>query len=168
MYNTALSALGKARQLAPACALFARMQAAGAADAVSHQTLIMAHGMAGDPAGAEAALRGMLSAGHPHCDYAYCGVISAHGMVGNWRAALAVGRRLQEAGLRHCLTVHVYNSMIGERPPFLFGRGALPGATRAAMGSPRPPGSTSEACLAQGLLLPLWPRQAGSGADLPS
>lgn len=112
MYNTALSALGKARQLAPACALFARMRAAGAADAVSHQTLIMAHGMAGDPAGAEAALRAMLSAGHPHCDYAYCGVISAHGMVGNWRAALAVGRRLQEAGLRHCITVHVYNSMI--------------------------------------------------------
>jgi pentatricopeptide repeat protein len=60
MFNTAMSALGKALQVEAAEALFARMPAP---DAVSHETLIAAYGMSGLADKAEAAFERMRKAG---------------------------------------------------------------------------------------------------------
>lgn len=62
MYNTAISALGKAQQVEAAAALFARMPTP---DAVSYETLIAAYGMSGMAEPAEAAFKRMRSAGVP-------------------------------------------------------------------------------------------------------
>jgi pentatricopeptide repeat protein len=90
MFNTALSALGKAGEARAAAALFAALPAP---DAVSHETLVAAHGVAGDAAAAEAALAAMRAAGHAPRDYAWCGLVAAHSLAGDWRAALRVRER---------------------------------------------------------------------------
>lgn len=72
MVNTAMSALGKAGQPADAASLFASHPAP---DATAHETLIAAHGLAGDAAAAEAAFEAMLAAGHTPRDYAYTALV---------------------------------------------------------------------------------------------
>jgi pentatricopeptide repeat protein len=74
MVNTAMSALGKAGRPADAAALFA---AHPAPDAVAHETLIAAHGLAGDASAAEAAFQAMRAAGHAPRDYAYTALVRA-------------------------------------------------------------------------------------------
>lgn len=60
MYNTAISALGKARQVDAAEQLF---QQVPAPDAVSYETLIAAYGMSGAAVKAEATFEAMRHAG---------------------------------------------------------------------------------------------------------
>ncbi|KAL4443011.1 hypothetical protein ABPG77_008502 [Micractinium sp. CCAP 211/92] len=107
MYNTAISALGKARQVDAAEQLF---QQVPAPDAVSYETLIAAYGMSGAADKAEATFEAMRHAGFQPRDYAYCGLIAAHSFKGDWRAALRVQERMRAAGLAP--TVHVFNALI--------------------------------------------------------
>ncbi|PSC71557.1 nadh:ubiquinone oxidoreductase complex i intermediate-associated 30 [Micractinium conductrix] len=107
MYNTAMSALGKALQAEAAAKLFSEMPAP---DAVSYETLIAAHGMSGRAEVAEAAFKAMHKAGFTPRDYAYCGLIAAHSFQGDWRSALRVQERMQSAGVAP--TVHVFNALI--------------------------------------------------------
>lgn len=60
MFNTAISALGKAQQVEAAAALFA---ACPAPDGVTFETMIAAYGMAGRAAEAEDAFQAMIGAG---------------------------------------------------------------------------------------------------------
>lgn len=107
MYNTAVSALGKAGQLEAARKLF---KACPSPDAVTFETLIAAHGMAGEVEAAESLLQDMQAAGHTPQDYAYCGIIAAHSLRGDWRAALRVKNRAVSAGVAP--SVHLYNALI--------------------------------------------------------
>lgn len=107
MYNTAVSALGKAGQVEAAERLFAEISQP---DGVSYETLIAAYGMAGKAEAAEAAVERMASAGFAPQDYAYCGLIAAHSLHGDWRAALKVKERAASAGV--ATTVHMYNALI--------------------------------------------------------
>ena len=75
MYNTAMSSLGKSGQWEAAEKLFMETSEP---DAVTHETLIAAYGMAGQAAKAEMAFKIMLEAQHTPRDYAYCGLIAAH------------------------------------------------------------------------------------------
>lgn len=107
MYNTAVSALGKAGQLDAAQELF---HACPAPDAVTYETLIAAHGMAGDAEAAEALLREMRAAGHTPQDYAYCGIVAAYSLRGNWKAALKVKDRAAAEDVPP--SVHLFNALI--------------------------------------------------------
>ncbi|KAG7669362.1 hypothetical protein Ndes2437B_g05514 [Nannochloris sp. 'desiccata'] len=107
MYNTAVSALGKAGQLDAAQELF---NTCPAPDAVTFETLIAAHGMAGDAEAAEALLRKMRAAGHTPQDYAYCGIVAAYSLRGNWKAALKVKDRAAAEGVPP--SVHLFNALI--------------------------------------------------------
>lgn len=93
MINTALSALGKRGQNVAAQALF---DTHSLPDAVSYETLVAAHGMAGDVVAAESAFKGMIKAGFVPRDYAYCGLIAAHGMAGDWKAAFKVAETMMD------------------------------------------------------------------------
>jgi len=93
MINTALSALGKRGQNIAAQALF---DTHPLPDAVSYETLVAAHGMAGDVAAAESAFKGMIKAGFVPRDYAFCGLIAAHGMAGDWKAAFKVAESMMD------------------------------------------------------------------------
>jgi pentatricopeptide repeat protein len=93
MINTALSALGKRGQNVAAQALF---DTHPLPDAVSYETLVAAHGMAGDVVAAESAFKGMIKAGFVPRDYAYCGLIAAHGMGGDWKAAFKVAESMMD------------------------------------------------------------------------
>lgn len=75
MYNTAMSSLGKSGQWEAAEKLFMETSEP---DAVTHETLIAAYGMAGQASKAEMAFKTMLEARHTPRDYAYCGLIAAH------------------------------------------------------------------------------------------
>ena len=75
MYNTAMSSLGKSGRWEAAEKLFMETSEP---DAVTHETLIAAYGMAGQAAKAEMAFKVMLEAQHTPRDYAYCGLIAAH------------------------------------------------------------------------------------------
>lgn len=107
MYNTAISALGKALQVDAAESLF---REAPAPDAVTFETLIAAYGMTGQADKAEQSFATMVAAGFAPRDYAYCGLIAAHSFKGDWRAALLVRERMTAARLT--LTVHVFNALI--------------------------------------------------------
>jgi pentatricopeptide repeat protein len=107
MYNTAISALGKARQLEAAKELF---DATPSPDAVTYETMIAAYGMAGEPEAAEQVLATMQGAGHAPQDFAFCGLIAAYSLKGDYKAALAVKSRAAEAGIAP--TVHMYNALI--------------------------------------------------------
>ncbi len=107
MYNTAVSALGKAGQLDAAQELF---KACPAPDAVTFETLIAAHGMAGDAEAAESLLRKMRAVGHIPQDYAYCGIVAAYSLRGNWKAALKVKERAAAEGVPP--SVHLFNALI--------------------------------------------------------
>jgi pentatricopeptide repeat protein len=107
MYNTAVSALGKAGKLDAAQELF---HACPAPDAVTFETLIAAHGMAGDAEAAESLLREMRAAGHTPQDYAYCGIVAAYSLRGNWKAALKVKDRAAAEGVSP--SVHLFNALI--------------------------------------------------------
>lgn len=75
MYNTALSALGKAGRVDAAVMLFRDIPQP---DSISHETLVAAYGMAGCAAEAEVALAVMLSCGYVPRDFAYCALIQAY------------------------------------------------------------------------------------------
>jgi pentatricopeptide repeat protein len=107
MYNTAVSALGKAGQLEAAEELF---NTCPAPDAVTFETLIAAHGMAGDAEKAESLLREMRAVGHTPQDYAYCGIVAAYSLRGNWKAALKVKERAAAEGVPP--SVHLFNALI--------------------------------------------------------
>lgn len=107
MYNTAISAAGKAGQLDVAEQLFGMVKFP---DAVTHETLVAAYGMAGLPVKAEGILQKMINAGFRPRDYAYCGVICAYSISGDWREALKVRGRMRKEHVP--LTLHVYNSLI--------------------------------------------------------
>ena len=107
MYNTAISAAGKAGQLDVAEQLFA---SSPTCDAVTHETLLAAYGMAGQPAGAEQVMRLMGRRGLRPRDYAYCGLIAAHSLAGDCEAALRVRARMRRDGAP--ATVHVYNALL--------------------------------------------------------
>ena len=75
MYNTALSALGKAGRVEAAAALFRDMPLP---DSISHETMVAAYGMAGRAAEAERALEAMLQSGFRPRDFAYCALIQSY------------------------------------------------------------------------------------------
>ena len=75
MYNTAMSALAKSGRADAAEKLFGRIPEP---DAVSHETLIAAYGIAAQPGKAESIFATMESAGYTPRDYAYCGLIAAY------------------------------------------------------------------------------------------
>ena len=88
MFNTGISAAGKAGQLDVAERLFAMVTHP---DAITHETLVASYGMCGRPEEAEAAMRKMIQAGfRPRC-YAYCGLIAAHSLTGDYDSALVGG-----------------------------------------------------------------------------
>ena len=74
-YNIALSALGKNGAWQAAEQLFNAMPEH---DAVTHETLTAAYGMAGQARKAEQAFEALLEAGHHPRDYAFTGLIAAH------------------------------------------------------------------------------------------
>lgn len=75
MFNTAISALGKAGCWEEAERLFAMIPAP---DTVSFETMIAAYGLAGKTEKAERFFTAMLEAGHLPRDYAFCGLIAAY------------------------------------------------------------------------------------------
>ena len=75
MYNTAISALGKASQWEAAEKLFNQMPTP---DTISFETMIAAYGLAGQIGRAETFFNAMLEAGHVPRDYAFCGLIAAY------------------------------------------------------------------------------------------
>lgn len=75
MYNTAISALGKASQWEAAEKVFNDMPKP---DTISFETMIAAYGLAGQTARAETFFTAMLEAGHRPRDYAFCGLIAAY------------------------------------------------------------------------------------------
>ncbi|KAG1667855.1 hypothetical protein FOA52_011043 [Chlamydomonas sp. UWO 241] len=107
MYNTAISAAGKAGQLELAESLFARVRRP---DGVTHESLIAAYGLCGQPTKAEAALRRMSRSGFQPRDYAYCGLIAAYSLAGDTEGALAVLRRVRSGGGQ--ASIHVYNALL--------------------------------------------------------
>eukprot|EP01023_Acetabularia_acetabulum_P005597 TRINITY_DN1229_c0_g1_i1.p1 TRINITY_DN1229_c0_g1~~TRINITY_DN1229_c0_g1_i1.p1 ORF type:complete len:763 (-),score=165.15 TRINITY_DN1229_c0_g1_i1:4347-6635(-) len=107
MYNTALSAAGKASRVDIIANLFLEMPEP---DATSFETLIAAYGTAGDAAKAEEVYQSMVSKGYIPREYAYCGLIAAYSSAGDLKTAIEVSKRMQASGLQ--LTLLVYNSMI--------------------------------------------------------
>ena len=107
MYNTAISAAGKAGQLEIAEKLYGKVRQP---DAVTHETMIAAYGMAGLPERAEAVFSAMTSAGLRPRDFAFCGLIAAHSLAGNWEGAMRVRARMRRAGVQP--SVHVYNALL--------------------------------------------------------
>ena len=107
MYNTAISALGKARQTDKARELFNEMSCR---DAVTYETMIAAYGMIGNPVQAEEILKQMDESGFQPQDFAFCGLVAAYSFQGNWRAALGVQARAARAGVPP--SVHMYNALI--------------------------------------------------------
>jgi pentatricopeptide repeat protein len=91
MYNTAISAAGKAGQLEVAVSLFSELSEP---DAVSFETMIAAYGMCGYVAKAEAMMRAMRGKGYRPRDYAYCGLIAAYSLSGDWQSALNIRARI--------------------------------------------------------------------------
>ncbi len=75
MYNTALSALGKAGKWETAEKLFGEIPEP---DAISYETLIAAYGIAGQAGKAETVFRMMQEAQHMPKDYAYTALVAAH------------------------------------------------------------------------------------------
>ena len=75
MFNTALSALGKAGRVDAALKLFRSIPQP---DSISHETMVAAYGMSGCTAEAEAALIVMLRCGFMPRDFAYCALIQAY------------------------------------------------------------------------------------------
>lgn len=75
MYNTAISALGKANQWEMAEKLFGEIPEP---DKISFETMIAAYGLAGQTARAEMFFNAMLDAGYVPRDYAFCGLIAAY------------------------------------------------------------------------------------------
>lgn len=110
MFNTAISAAGKAGQTAIAEEIFQDASSVHCYDAVSFETMIAAYGMVGNPTKAEATFRAMRFEGHRPRDYAYCGLIAAHSLAGDWQAALNVRTRMRKDNVR--LSVHAYNALI--------------------------------------------------------
>ena len=75
MYNTAISALGKATQWELAEKLFGEIPEP---DKISFETMIAAYGLAGQTSRAEMFFNAMLDAGFVPRDYAFCGLIAAY------------------------------------------------------------------------------------------
>lgn len=75
MYNTAMSALGKAGQWEAAEKLF---EGIPEPDKISFETMIAAYGLAGQVSRAEMFFNAMLDAGFLPRDYAFCGLIAAY------------------------------------------------------------------------------------------
>eukprot|EP01025_Chloroclados_australasicus_P053141 TRINITY_DN6228_c0_g1_i1.p1 TRINITY_DN6228_c0_g1~~TRINITY_DN6228_c0_g1_i1.p1 ORF type:complete len:748 (+),score=53.60 TRINITY_DN6228_c0_g1_i1:173-2416(+) len=107
MFNTALSAAGKAGRLNIITNLFADIPEP---DETSYETLIAAYGSAGEAQKAEQVYQSMLEKGYIPREYAYCGLIAAYSASEDLAAALSISERMQASGLR--LTVLVYNAMI--------------------------------------------------------
>ncbi len=79
-------------------------------DAVTHETMIAAYGMAGLADRAEAVFAAMSASGLRPRDYAFCGLIAAHSLAGDWQGALRVRDRMRRAGAQP--SVHVYNALL--------------------------------------------------------
>ena len=107
MYNTALSALGKARQIEDARNIFDSMSNR---DAVTYETMIAAYGMVGQSREAEELLEEMSNLGFKPQDFAFCGLIAAYSFKGDWHAALNVQIRAEQLGIAP--SVHMYNALI--------------------------------------------------------
>ncbi|GIL54874.1 hypothetical protein Vafri_10569 [Volvox africanus] len=107
MYNTAISAAGKAGQLEIAEKLYSKVRQP---DTVTHETMIAAYGMAGLPDRAEAVFSAMTNAGLRPRDFAFCGLIAAHSLAGNWEGAMRVRSRMRRAGVQP--SVDVYNALL--------------------------------------------------------
>eukprot|EP00891_Asterochloris_glomerata_P005237 jgi/Astpho2/5237/Aster-04812 len=106
-YNIALSALGKNGAWQAAEQLFNAMPEH---DAVTHETLTAAYGMAGQARKAEQAFKALLEAGHHPRDYAFTGLIAAHSLAGDFNSALQVRQRMRQ--LQVTPSVHVFNALI--------------------------------------------------------
>lgn len=107
MYNTAISAAGKAGQLEVMERLFMSMRDP---DNVTYETVIAMYGMSGQANKADVAMRAMISAGFKPRDYAYCGLIAAYGLSGDWQGVQRVKNTIRREGYR--MTVHVYNALL--------------------------------------------------------
>lgn len=107
MYNTAISAAGKAGQLDIAGRLFAKVRRP---DAVTYETMIAAFGMCGRSKDAEAMFMAMQAAGLRPRDYAYCGLIAAYSLSGDVESALRVRQRMRLD--KTPATVYVYNALL--------------------------------------------------------
>ncbi|MEW5301301.1 MAG: hypothetical protein WDW36_004167 [Sanguina aurantia] len=107
MYNTAISAAGKAGQLDIAGRLFAKVRRP---DAVTYETMIAAFGMCGRSQDAEAMFSAMQAAGLRPRDYAYCGLIAAYSLGGDVEGALRIRQRMRLD--KTPATVYVYNALL--------------------------------------------------------
>ena len=75
MYNTAMSALGKAGEWEAAEQMFLEIPRP---DTVSYETMIAAYGLAGQTRQCESFFKTMTDAGHVPRDYAFCGLVAAY------------------------------------------------------------------------------------------
>ncbi|EFJ51366.1 hypothetical protein VOLCADRAFT_57174 [Volvox carteri f. nagariensis] len=107
MYNTAISAAGKAGQLEIAEKLYSKVRQP---DTVTHETMIAAYGMAGLPDRAEAVFSALTAAGLRPRDFAFCGLIAAHSLAGDWEGAMRVRTRMRRAGVQP--SADVYNALL--------------------------------------------------------
>lgn len=112
MYTTAISAAGKAGQLAVADALFAQARASGIADNTTYETMVAVLGMAGESGRAEVVLRAMESAGINAGDYAYCGLIAGYSLSNDPASAQRVRTRIVRKHGPGSVSVHVYNALL--------------------------------------------------------
>ena len=90
MFNTAISAAGKAGKLDLVARLYSFVPEPCA---ITHETMIASYGMCGEPEKAESILEKMIGLGHkPRC-YAWCGLIAGYSLTGSFDLAL-VGHKL--------------------------------------------------------------------------
>jgi pentatricopeptide repeat protein len=112
MYTTAISAAGKAGQLAVADALFAQARAAGVSDHTTYETMVAVLGMAGESGRAEVVLRAMEAAGFRPGDYAYCGLIAGYSLSNDPLSAQRVRTRIVRKHGPGSVSVHIYNALL--------------------------------------------------------
>ncbi|GIL93379.1 hypothetical protein Vretimale_17468 [Volvox reticuliferus] len=143
MYNTAISAAGKAGQLEVAEKLYGKVRQP---DTVTHETMIAAYGMAGLPDRAEAVFSAMTNARLRPRDFAFCGLIAAHSLAGNWEGAMRVRSRMRRAGVQP--SVDVYNALLAACE-----RAGQPDKALELLGSMRREGVEPNALTAQLLAL---------------
>jgi pentatricopeptide repeat protein len=112
MYTTAISAAGKAGQLAVADALFAQARASGIADNTTYETMVAVLGMAGESGRAEVVTRAMEAAGYTPGPFAYCGLISGYSLSNDPVSAQRVRTRIVRRHGPGSVSVHVYNALL--------------------------------------------------------
>ena len=117
MFNTAISAAGKAGQIKLMEKLLIAVKRP---DAVTYETAVVAYGQCGRPEDAEMWFDRLVQAGHHPKHYAYCGLIAGYSLSGDVDKALAVRSRMnlkQGVGLGGEQKVNAMGRGSRSRPP---------------------------------------------------